>query len=158
VFSIVNGVLLRPLAYPEGQRLVSIREVEPGIAASLLDTLGQRRHFEEWRTRATSFESIAQLEWRTTALTGAGEPMQAHIVRASGTVFDVVQMPAAVGRVLTRDDERLDHPPVAIISHALWVDRLGRDPQVLGRSLTLGRFAVHDCGRTGTGRGAAVVP
>jgi len=138
VFSIVNGVLLRPLAYPEAQRLVSIREVEPSIAAHYSTLPVNARHFEEWRKRTTTFESIAQLEWRTPALTGVGEPMQAHIVRASGTMFDVIQMPPAFGRALTRDDERPDHPAVAVISHALWVDRLGRDPQVLGRSLTLG--------------------
>jgi predicted permease len=137
VFSIVNGVLLRPLVYREAQRLVSVREIVPALAQ--YPTLPvNARHFEEWRTQTTSFASMAEVEWRTTNLTGAGDPAQIVVVRASGTVFDVLQMPVALGRPLTRADERPDHPPVTVISQRLWVDRLGRDPQVLGRSLTLG--------------------
>src|SRR6478736_2393989 len=138
VFSIVNGVVLRPLAYHEAQRLVSIREVVPGNARRYATHPVNARHFEEWRRQATSFASIAEVEWRTTNLTGAGDPAQVVIVRASGTVFDVLQMPVALGRPLTRDDERPEHPPVAVISQRLWEDRLGRDPQVVGRSLILG--------------------
>lgn len=138
VFSIVNGVVLRPLAYREAQRLVSIREVVPRIARRYATSPVNARHFEEWRRQATAFASIAAVEWRTTNLTGAGDPAQVVIVRASGTVFDVLQMPVALGRPLTRDDERPDHPPVAVISQRLWEDRLGRDPQVVGRGLILG--------------------
>jgi putative ABC transport system permease protein len=138
VFSIVNGVVLRPLAYREAQRLVSIREVVPRIARRYATSPVNARHFEEWRRQATAFASIAEVEWRTTNLTGAGDPAQVVIVRASGTIFDVLQMPVALGRPLTRDDERPDHPPVAVISQRLWEDRLGRDPQVVGRGLILG--------------------
>jgi len=138
VFSIVNGVVLRPLAYREAQRLVSIREVVPRNARRYATHPVNARHFEEWRRQATSFASIAEVEWRTTNLTGAGDPAQVVVVRASGTVFDVLQMPVALGRPLTRDDERPDHPPVAVISQRLWADRLGRDPQVVGRALILG--------------------
>ena len=138
VFSIVNGVLLRPLAYREAARLVSIREVLPRISQEYRTLPVNARHFEEWRNRTTTFESIAALDWRTANLTGAGDPAQVVVVRASGTVFDVLQMPVALGRALTRADERPDHPPVTVISQRLWRDRLGRDPDVLGRSLTLG--------------------
>jgi putative ABC transport system permease protein len=138
VFSIVNGVVLRPLAYPEAQHLVSIREVLPTIAAQYPTLPVNARHFEEWRSRATTFAAIAAVEWRRINLTGAGDPAQVVVVRASGTVFDVLQTPVARGRPLTRTDERSDHPPVAVISQRLWEDRLGRDPQVLGRSLILG--------------------
>ena len=138
VFSIVNGVVLRPLAFREAQRLVAIREVEPTIARQYRTLAANARHFEEWRRQATAFASIAEIEWRTTNLTGAGDPAQVVMVRSSGTVFDVLRMSVALGRPLTRDDERPDHPPAAVISHRLWEDRLGRDAQVLGRSLILG--------------------
>ena len=137
VFSIVNGVLLRPLAYHDAQRLVSIREVVAN---------GQRRpshpvnahHFEEWRGRTASFEAIAELEWRTTNLLGAGDPAQVVVVRSSGSIFDVLQTSMALGRPLTRDDERRDRPPVVVITQHLWEERLGHDPNVIGRTLTLG--------------------
>ena len=138
VFSIVNGVVLRPLAYPEPGQLVSIREVQPAIAAQYPTLAANARHFEEWRTHATTFAAMAALDWRRTNLTGAGDPAQVVIVRASGTLFDVLRIPVALGRPLARSDERRDQPPVVVISHRLWEDRLGRDPLVIGRSLTLG--------------------
>ena len=138
VFSIVNGVLLRPLAYPEAARLVSLREVQPAVAAQYPSLPVNARHFEEWRSRATTFASMATIEWRRMNLTGAGDPAQVPVVRASGTIFDVLHAPVALGRALTRDDERRDRPPVVVISDRLWTDRLGRDPRVLGRGLILG--------------------
>lgn len=138
VYSIVNGVLLRPLVYPEPQRLVAVREVVPRLANRYPSLPANARHFEEWRTRATTFASLAQIERRTTNLTGAGDPVQVVVARASGTIFDVLQMPVALGRPLTREDERPDRPPVTVVSQRLWEDRLARDPQVVGRALTLG--------------------
>jgi putative ABC transport system permease protein len=138
VFSIVNGVLLRPLSYRDGQRLVSIREVLPAVANRYPTLPVNARHFDEWRRRATTFAAIAEAEWRTTTLTGTGEAAQLAIVRASGGIFDVLQMPMALGRPLTETDERPDHPPVAVISQRFWQDRLRHDPGVLGRSLVLG--------------------
>jgi putative ABC transport system permease protein len=138
VFSIVNGVLLRPLAYREAQRLVSIREIIPRIARQYPTLPVNARHFDQWRSRATSYAAIAELDWRTTNLTGAGEPAQIVMLRSSGTLFDVLQAPVALGRPLTWDDERPERPDVVVISQGLWRDRLGHDPAVLGRSLTLG--------------------
>src|SRR5262245_55764712 len=137
VFSIVNGVMLRPLAFSESERLVSIREVQPAIAQRYPTLSANARHFEEWRRQATTFASMAALDWRRANLTGAGDPAQVVVVRTSGTVFDVLRAPVALGRGLTRDDERQDRPPVTVISQRLWEERLGRDPQVLGLGLNL---------------------
>jgi predicted permease len=137
VFSIVNGVLLRPLRYPDPQALVSIREIVPGIAERYPTLPVTMRHFDVWRDRATSFGSMAAMDWRTSTLTGAGEASQVVVLRTSGTLFDVLQIPTRLGRGLTRDDESLERPPVVVISEQLWRERLGRDPAVVGRALTL---------------------
>ena len=138
VFSIVNGILLRPLDYPDPQALVSIREIVPRLAQRYPTLSVTPRHFEVWRARATSFTSMAQMDWRTSTLTGAGDAAQISVLRTSGTLFEVLQTPLARGRGLTLADERLDRPPVAVISDTLWRERLGGDPAVLGRVLTLG--------------------
>jgi hypothetical protein len=82
VFSIVNGVLLKPLAYRESERLVSVREVVRETSARYPSLPANAHHFEEWRNHATSFASMAELDFRTTNLTGAGEPVQLSILRA----------------------------------------------------------------------------
>jgi predicted permease len=138
VFSIVNGVLLRPLPYRDPGQLVSMREIVPQWAKQYPTLPANARHFEEWRNRATSFASMAALDWRTTNVTGAGDPFQATILRASGTLFDVLQTPVAVGRPLARADEQPDQPRVVVISDELWRERLGHDLHVIGRSLMLG--------------------
>lgn len=138
VFSIVNGVLLRPLAYPESEALVSIREVMPGEGQRYLSVAASPRHFDYWRDRVTALASIAAMDWRTQTLTGAGEAAQVVVLRASGTIFDVLRTPIARGRLLTRDDEREDQARVAVISDRLWRERLGSDAAVIGRRLTLG--------------------
>jgi putative ABC transport system permease protein len=138
VFSIVNGILLRPLGYPDPQALVSIREIVPHIAHRYPTLAVTPRHFDVWRTRATSFTSMAQMDWRTSTLTGAGDAAQIRVLRTSGTLFDVLQAPVALGRGLTLADERLDGPRVTVISDSLWRERLHGDTGVLGRVLTIG--------------------
>jgi predicted permease len=138
IFSIVNGVLLRPLPYREPDRLVSIREIVPQWTKQYPTLPANARHFEEWRNRATSFAAMAALDWRTTTMAGAGEPAQAAILRTSGTLFDVLQVPVALGRPLDRGDEQPDHPRVTVISDALWGEQFSRSPAVLGRQLVLG--------------------
>jgi putative ABC transport system permease protein len=138
IFSIVNGVLLRPLPYRDPDRLVSIREIVPQWTKQYPTLPANARHFEEWRNRATSFAAMAALDWRTTTMAGAGEPAQAAILRTSGTLFDVLQVPVALGRPLDRGDEQPDHPRVAVISDALWGEQFSRSPAVLGRQLVLG--------------------
>jgi putative ABC transport system permease protein len=138
VFSIVNGVLLRPLPYADPAQLVSVREVLPKLASQYPSLPANARHFDEWRNRATSFASIAALDWRTMNVAGAGDSMQATVVRVSGTLFDVLQLPVAIGRPLTRDDERTDRPRVAAISDELWREQYSRDPTTVGRTLLVG--------------------
>lgn len=137
VFSIVNGVLLRPLAYPDAHRLVSLREISVSIAERYSTLPANGRHFGEWRDGITVLESIALIDWRRSNLTGAGEPAEVPVVRASGTFLDVLQVTPMLGRTLTRADEDPERAPVAVVSHQLWETRLGRDSQVLGRTLTL---------------------
>lgn len=138
VLSIVNGVLLRPLDFSEPDRLVSIREIIPDIVQRYPTLPVTPRHFDIWRSHATSFSSIAEMDWRTATLTGLGDAAQVVVLRTSGTLFDTLRIPMAIGRGLTLDDERQDRPKVTVISEELWRQRLGGDPGVLGKSIALG--------------------
>ena len=122
VFSIVNGVLLRPLSYVDPQALVSLREILPEAADRYPTLPVTMRHFDIWRDRATAFASLAAMDWRTSTLTGVGDATQVVVLRSSGTLFDVLRIPTKLGRGLTRKDEDRDRPAVTVISEQLWRD------------------------------------
>src|SRR5205823_6872511 len=136
VFSIVEGVLLKPLAYRESHRLVALRETWrqlPSIPALEVN----EQHFEYWRAHARSFESMAQYIALPGNLTGAGDAAQITVVHTSGSIFDALQAPAAIGRTLTPDDERSDRPDVVVITDTLWRQRFGADRSAVGRSIAV---------------------
>jgi putative ABC transport system permease protein len=137
VFSIVDGVLLKPLSYSESHRLVFLRETwrEVSKLGSSLEL--NERHFEYWRAHAQSFDSMAQYIPLSANLTGSGDAAQITLVHTSGTLFDVLRVPAAIGRTLTADDERSDRPAVTVLTDTLWRQRFGGDPAILGRPIAL---------------------
>ena len=136
-FSIVNGVLLKPLAYRESHQLVALREVVLELASQYPIVPVNGRHFEEWRSQARSFDALAEYLPMSANLTGAGDPVQIDLVRASGGLFDVLQEPPSLGRPLRSDDERRDAADVAVLGHRIWRERFGADPSMIGRAITL---------------------
>jgi predicted permease len=133
VFSVVDGVLLRPLAYRESQRLVVIQEVVPDLAHLYPSLPANPRHFAVWRSRATSFEHLAEFQTLPLTLTGAGEPAQLQVIASSDTLFDVLGAEAALGRTLHASDEDKSRVPVIVLTDRLWRQRFGADPAVVGR-------------------------
>jgi putative ABC transport system permease protein len=137
VFSIVNGVLLEPLAYRESHRLVAIQEIWRQLADRIPVLEVNEQHFEYWRAHSRTFESMAQYIALPANLTGAGDAAQILVGRCSGSFFHVLGLDATLGRTLNPADEPIGRPEVVVISHSLWRERLGGDPGVLGRPLTL---------------------
>src|SRR5215467_11873520 len=90
VFSIVDGVLLKPLAYRESHRLVSLKEIWRQFAQRIPSLEVNEQHFEYWRQHARTFESMAQYIVLPANLTGIGDAAQISVGRASGSLFDVL--------------------------------------------------------------------
>jgi predicted permease len=137
VFSIVNGVLLKPLAYRESHRLVAVREIWREFADRMPTAEVNERHLDYWREHATTFDSLAQYIVRDANLTGRGEAAQIAVAHCSGSLFDVLLTPAALGRTLTPSDDPDGAPNVVTISDTFWRERLGADPQIVGHAITL---------------------
>ncbi|HZP48409.1 MAG TPA: ABC transporter permease [Vicinamibacterales bacterium] len=137
VFSIVDGILLKPLAYRESHRLVAIRELWTQFSSALPGMEVNEQHFEYWRKHATTFVSMAQYVVVPANLTGAGDAAQISSCRTSGSLFDVLQVQAARGRTLAPADEPSDRAEVVVITDAMWRQRLGSDPAVVGRSIAI---------------------
>jgi putative ABC transport system permease protein len=148
MFSIANAVLFRPLPFKDPERLVWIENVGKGgmsARTTRADT------FKAWREENTSFEAIAGYFAfydfvRRQTLTGAGEPERLRGVGVSDNFLDVLGIQMTMGRNFTADECRFNGPPVAILSHALWMRRFGGDPTVVGRALTMNDQAVSIVG------------
>ena len=137
VFSIVDGVLLKPLQYRDPGRLVILKEIWREASRQGVPFDVNERHFEYWREHARSFESMAQYMVLPANLTGAGEAAQIAVARTSGSLFDVLRVPAAAGRMLTPADEGRDQADVVVLSDRLLSERFKGDASIVGRSITL---------------------
>jgi len=137
IFAIVDGVLLRPMAYREPGRLVMINEIVPELAASYPQLPVNARHFVEWRHRCRSFQQIGIMDGNQLILSGAGEPERLEAVRVSASLLPTLGVQPQLGRSFREEDDQPGHDRVVIISDALWARRFGRDRGVVGRTVTL---------------------
>jgi len=136
MFSLVDAILLRPLPYPEPQRLIVVgTHQRDGSGMSPMGTAD----FLAWRDRQQSFEQVAILDGAggSFALSGMGAPERIPGVGVSANFFSVFGVPPLKGRGFQPGEDRPGAPGVVAISEQLWRDYLGSDPEVLNRTLTL---------------------
>jgi putative ABC transport system permease protein len=136
IFSAVRAVLLRPLPFPQPDRLVSVSSTtvtaptRAGGAASPPD-------FADWRRENRSFSEVAALDASSFALTGVGAAEQVPGANVTGGFFAVLGVPALSGRTLTTDDDAMGSGDVTVIGHGLWSRRFGSDPGMVGRTIAV---------------------
>ena len=135
IFSIVNAVLLRPLPYPDPDRIMVMSESSgPGqdFSVALPD-------YFDWRNDNTVFEHLAATHKESRNLSGVPgrDPERVSCASVTRNFFNVVGMSAEIGRTLNEDEDKVGAPPVALISDRLWQHAFNRDPSVIGRSITL---------------------
>ena len=133
VFSVVNAVLLRPLPYPESERLVMVGEKRP--AEGRVNGPVSPADFLDWATMQSSFTSIAGFSETTVDLTGIGDPVQLPAAGVTATFFDVFGIRALHGRTFADGEDILGRHRVVVLSHGLWLERFGGDPSVVGRTV-----------------------
>jgi putative ABC transport system permease protein len=133
IFSVFRGVVLAPLQYRDPNRLVAVFQSNPHSPRASLSGLD----FQDWRRTATSFEQMAGIRWHDVNLTGPGTPERLTGYAVSSGLFQTLGVPLALGREFSLGEDRVGGPPVAIINDRLWRERFGRDPQVVGKTITL---------------------
>jgi predicted permease len=136
LFSVVDTVLLKPLPYPEPDRLVAVYETNS--AKSQARSLVAPVRIQDWSRLARSFTALSAAYSENVTDTGAGEPERLTGLRVAPGYFEVYGVPALTGRTPAPEEERAGGGRVAIISHGLWSRRYGQDPGVLSRRLVLG--------------------
>ena len=137
-FSIVNGVLLRPLPYPSPDRIVRIYETAPeaqgaGLRSIAIPTL------HVWEKELRSFEQVALYGPTSFDLTSGDRPVRLNGVAVSRSFFAVMGVQPMIGRSFTAEEDRPGGALTIILSHRLWMDRFGGDRAVIGQSLRLDR-------------------
>ena len=132
IFSVVNAVLLKPLAGVETERVVQLSETLPnGIR------FARTRTYEEWRKLAPVFESIGARQYCNPNLTGLGEPQQLRAPCGTSSWFGIWRSAPLLGRTFAADEDQPGHAGVAVLAYGLWVEKFGGDPDVVGQSITL---------------------
>jgi putative ABC transport system permease protein len=129
LFSLVYGVLLRPLPYAQPDRIVAVFETESGRFVSPANLI-------DFREQSKSFEALAAALWQFTTLTGKGEPERLHGLVVSPEFFHVLGVQAELGRAFMPDGDSVTQPTV-VLSHGLWQRQFRSDPGILGQVLSL---------------------
>ena len=139
IFSVVNGVLLRPLPYYEPERLVMVWADRPILQAQIgiVDIPVAMADFVDWRNQNQVFEQMAAMLPRRINLTGGGEPELVVGLSASASLFPLLGARLAAGRALLPEEDQPGANRVVVISHGLWQRRYGADPQLIGQKITL---------------------
>jgi len=144
LFSVVNGLLLRPLPYPDPDRLALIWLHSPGLG--ILQDWPSPGQFVDLKQQNHSFEDMAIVHGATVTMTGGEEPVRIEMLRTSSNLFAMLGAKPLLGRVLTADEDTPGKPRVAILSHGLWKRVFGGDLNIVGRSLTLNNNQVTVAG------------
>ncbi len=134
IFSVVNGVLLSPVAGRDPDRLVMLYETTKDIPRVPVSY----PNYVDWRQRARSFENIAIYNgFDQFTMTGQGDPERVRGGLASGNLFPLLGIEPAVGRLIDPRDDRPDAEPVAVITDGFWRRRFAADPAVVGKPIVL---------------------
>jgi len=137
IFSVINGVLLRSLAYAEPERIVMLWETN-AMGGGNLQNVVSPANFLDWQRQATSFEHMAAVWDLAANLTGGtGDPEEIKGQFVSHEFFSVLGVQPVLGRAFTAEEDKPGNNLEIILSHQLWETRFGSDPQVIGKQATM---------------------
>jgi putative ABC transport system permease protein len=135
IFSLIQAVLLRPLPFPEPDRLVRIWERRPSSREANLPISGHE--FAAWKEQSHVFEKMALFTPGGATITGAGEPEQISLMRVSADFFPVLGVQPVLGRTILPGEDRAGKDRVAVLSDGLWRRRFSADRKIVGQAITL---------------------
>ncbi len=136
IFSVVDQLLLRPLPYPDGERLLTVHETFQDFGDVEFNSVSPA-NWLDWQSQSRTLGALAM--WGTTSytLTGIGAPARVNAQTVTAEFFPLLGVAPALGRVINADDDRPGAPQVAVLSHECWRQRFGSDPNVVGRVVQL---------------------
>jgi predicted permease len=135
IFSVVNALLLKPLPYPEPDRLAILWLRSPGIG--IPQDWPSPGQYMDIKAENHSFDELSISIGGSFNMTGLDHPERLEGMRTSSTLLDMLGAKPLLGRTLLAEEDQPGKPPVALLTHGLWKRLFGGDPQIVGRSLTL---------------------
>lgn len=135
VFSVMDAIVLRPLAVPNLNRVMTVAE-DRGRGKFAYEWV-TAPNYEDWKQQSRSFASLAVFKQYSMSLTGAGDAAHVSAQRTSADFFDVMKIGAFLGRVYRADECQPGHDGEAVLSYSFWQKEFGSDPHVLGRKIDL---------------------
>lgn len=133
VFSVFYGVLLKPLPYPDADRMVQVFDVQPSCATC---PAGFTK-YTDWRTRNTVFADVAGVSNRFAVVTGLGDPERVSIQHATWSVPAVFKVQPIAGRWFSESEDRPGGDRVVVLGHQFWKDHFGGSEAALGQGVTI---------------------
>jgi predicted permease len=130
IFSIVNAILLKPLPYPDAERLVRVWETEPELEKAPIAPAD----FLDWRQQNHSFEQLAAFRSQSFNFSGDGEPERIRGTRVSANFFSLLGIQPVLGRSFTEDEDQPGRNKVLVLTDELWRRRFGSDPNIVGKT------------------------
>ena len=135
IFSVVNGVLLKPLPFEDPETLVGAWHTTPGLG---FDEVNQSpATYFTYREESRTFEDIGMWDNSQVSITGLEEPEEVEMMWVTDGTFPILRVQAEIGRVFTREDDSPGTPETVILGHGYWQARFGGDPGVLGKTLRI---------------------
>ena len=134
IFSVINAVLLRPLPFPQPERLVIVFDTLPGVS----DANGiSYPNFRDLQTSNQVFDQMGAFQEHGVTLTGSGEARLVPAAVVTSGLFGVLKAQPIAGRTWTADEDRPESSPVVVLGEGLWRQHFGADPSLVGRTISI---------------------
>jgi putative ABC transport system permease protein len=139
IFSVVNAVLLKPLTYPDSERMVEFFHTPAGGGGMLASNLASIPLFHLYQRQTAAFQEIAAYDFTSPGFTLTGDrPEQLHGIHVSESYFRLFGAQPTLGRTFTQQEDSPHGGNVVVLSYGMWQRRFGGDPAIVGKSLPLG--------------------
>ena len=135
IFSVVSGVLLKPLPYPDADRLVGVWQTAPGI--NIQDVNASPATYYVYREENRTFEDIGLWRGESVSVTGTGQPEQLRALVVTDGTLPLLRVQPALGRWFTKEDDTPGTKDTAILTYGYWQRKFGGDRSVIGRMVVV---------------------
>jgi putative ABC transport system permease protein len=137
IFTVVNAIVLRPLPFPDADRIMRVWHTPPPLFAGQSIFPLSPANFLDWQAQNQVFERMAIYRGTRRTITGRGEPDTVIGGRISSDVFPILGIAPILGHAFTADDDRAGGPPSVILSESTWRTRFGAEPSIVGQTVML---------------------